>query len=378
MKKILVIPHIPSEEIRVREKEIATELAKKHDVHYVKWTTSHSQNIYERTINTLKDLCKPTTTLKESNLTIVRIRMLHRPLWCAKYFNKYSLAKYINSNKFDIVLNAAVFAFSISKKNRKFKYIFDFVDLPTSHPRSRFGKFIIKHTKDEVLKADVVIACSRGLIDYVKKHYDKDAVFIPNGASLNVFENIAKSDIEDLRNRYGLKNQFVIGYIGNFGPWSNLDFIFKVFQDLKQKVDNAVLLFVGSGTEIAKWKERACEKDVIFVNAVPPSEVHNYFKLIDVGILPSPKTEFRDMSFPIKIIEYTAAKKIVVSAPLQEVVRLNFPNVIIAKLTKGDWVRALKKTHRVEWEEKWNPVIQPYDWKIIIQRLEKVFTTIIV
>jgi len=75
-KSILVIPHIPFEKIRVRGKEIAREFGKTCGVHFLTWTTSHSQNIYQRIKNMFKDISKRSTTFKEGSITVEKLERL--------------------------------------------------------------------------------------------------------------------------------------------------------------------------------------------------------------------------------------------------------------------------------------------------------------
>jgi hypothetical protein len=112
-------------------------------------------------------------------------------------------------------------------------------------------------------------------------------------------------------------------------------------------------------------------EDIIFTGNIE-DEISNYFNCLDIGVLPHKKNLFQDLAFHIKLIEYTAARKIVVSTPLEEVKRLNFPNVLTANLNVNDWVEALKVAKEMKWQEEWDKMVEPYKWSNITKEFCKI------
>lgn len=367
-KNILVIPHIPSDKVKVREKEIAKTLAKVYNVHYLTWNAPHSEKLSTKIRASSADLFKRTSTRREGNLIIVGVPTLHKPLPLSRYFNRYFLYKYISRNNIDVVLNASYFFFSVPRR-KDFGYFFDFVDFPfEENEKSGFNRFVIKHIREEVEKAEVIFACSASLVGFIEKNYGKKAILLPNGTDVKTFGNVKEEDVVDLRRRYNLTNKFVIGYISNFGPWSNLEFTLKVFKVLRSELKGVILFLVGPGGKAVGDEEEG----IISTGSISPSEIQTYFKMIDVGILPSPPTQFRNMSFPLKVIEYTAARKFVISTPLTGVKQLNFPNILLVPEDEKKWRRAIKEVKERKWKKEWDRLIEPYDWEKICEPLKDV------
>ena len=90
-KKILIIPHFPTEEVRVREKEIALHLSEYYDVHYLYWHEPKERNVIKRVVCLLSDILQPFFYRKKNGLWYVQIPCIHTPGKIAKIFNRISL-----------------------------------------------------------------------------------------------------------------------------------------------------------------------------------------------------------------------------------------------------------------------------------------------
>jgi teichuronic acid biosynthesis glycosyltransferase TuaH len=67
-------------------------------------------------------------------------------------------------------------------------------------------------------------------------------------------------------------------------------------------------------------------------------ELPSYLRLIDVGLVPYRNSEFNRASFPLKILEYLAAGRPVVTTPLPAVQWLGTPLIVTAE-TPEDFAR---------------------------------------
>lgn len=365
MKKILVIPQIPETQIKRRGTEIAKHLINFYQVYYLSWEVADKQAFLPRAKVALRSPFRRKTSNIRDSVTVVKLPMLRRPLKTAHSFNRWQLKRFLIEEEIDVVMNASIYFYSMPNLPN-IVYCYDFPDLPSNEPDSRYGKLIYQHTEEEVKKADLVSATSYGLIDFIKERYSRDDVYyLPNGTDLELFRSVPQEQINQIKRKYGLTDKFIIGYISYFGPWSNLGFAIDVFKKLKKEMPDLAFLVVGPGEEVDRLKNNDIE-DLVFTGSVDPKKVHQYFATLDVGILTSPRTAFRDVSFPIKIVEYTAAHKIAVSTPLSELQRVKFPNIIFASPDSIDqWISALKQARQTKWQNEWNDFIKSYDWRTI-------------
>lgn len=366
IKKILVIAHFPFENIRVREKEIAIHLSKYYNTFYLLWRVPYPNKLSARIWANICDLLQVPKNSCQHDLKIVQIPVLHRPYRVAKFFNEKTLGWLLRKEKFDLIINASYF-FPVLKG--EWKYFFDLIDLPTEDWGSSWGSYIDEYCRKEIEKADKVLMVSNSLGDIISKRYNCKTYWLPNGTDISKFRNVQSEQVDLLRKKLGLDGKVIFGAVGNWGDWMNLPFLLDVFLEVKKQIKNSALLIVGPGEAALRFKNKIKDSSIIFTGSVPHEDIEKYFSILDVAILPNIKRLWQDVAFHIKLIEYTAARKIVVSAPLEEVLRLNLPNVITTDQKVREWVETLVKAKETKWEPEWDILVERFDWSNIIQRL---------
>lgn len=371
-KNILIIPHSPLLNVKIRSQEISKILEKKNNVYYLIWDPYLSispKTLFKKILNEIKQifLFKPKIVLK-NNLLFVKISTLYRPQKNMGKYNQWQLTRFIKKYKINLVISANTYYYPVPKI-KNVKYIYDLVDDHTSICISKTKNYVENFIKNEIEKADKIITISNSLIKIIKERYQKNAVFIPNGVFLSQFTEFSEIELEAIREKYKLKGKFVIGFIGNHGSWSGLDFLIEVFNKLN--ISNKCLFIVGGGSEIEKL-EKLANENIIFTKSISPEKINLYFKVIDLGVLPFVKIPFTDYAFPLKVLEYGAAGKKVIATPLQELVYLNFPHIVLTERKIENWVYAIEKEKNNIWNSEWDEAIKKYDWNVIIQKLQKI------
>lgn len=93
----------------------------------------------------------------------------------------------------------------------------------------------------------------------------------------------------EVRDRFGLNNDVVLGFVGRIVAVKNPLFLIDILQATKRKIQNAKLLIVGDGTLKEEMMNKASlmglEKDIVFVGEV--NNVQDYYQAMDVLIAPS-------------------------------------------------------------------------------------------
>ncbi len=371
LKSILIIPPsaMPSGRHKHREKEIAHHLAGFYWVYYLSWRVPENRDFFSRFKTAWQDFFQKPETYHEEDLNIVRLPMLRGPFEAIGYYNQAWLSRLIRNLAPDFVLSASTFLHPLPKRDGMV-YCYDFPDIPTTEADNPFYQRIInQHVRSEINKADVLTAVSHSLVEYLERQYGRPVHYLPNGGDMAKFKGVSQEEVEKIRGRFGLGGKFVIGYIGYFGGWSGLNFAIEVYKRFKSYVKDAVLFIVGSGEEVERYRGQG-QEGIVFTGAVDQTQVHKYFCSIDVGILTSPLVGFRDYSFPIKVIEYSAARKMVVSTPIAELKHIRLPNILLAEYGLVDeWVATLMKAKETPWDSSWDTAIGEYDWGRICQKL---------
>lgn len=369
MKRILVIPHHPGlfDKIKIRLVEIARALSSSHEVYFVNWSATHGAKSFGARIgDTLKDVFHSEKIYKIDNLNVIEFPFLHRPLFMAPRFNSFWLNRAIDRHDIDVVINGSYYVFNV-KENRNFKYIFDLADFPFTGDRY-FDRFIDRQIKKELSTADAATVVSRSLAKYMLDKYKKKTLFVPNGAYIRELRSSDTKGTERIRRRYNLGDKLIIGYVGFMGFWVDIKFLVDVFRQVKKENKASCLLLVGASSYPNSYIQELSGEDVIFTGGIK-EDINDYFNCLDVAVLPHRKCDFQDMAFHIKLIEYAAAGKIVVSSPLEEVVNLHFPNILLAELKPDLWVEAIKRAREMQWQGEWDKLVEPYDWRKIADGL---------
>jgi hypothetical protein len=87
---------------------------------------------------------------------------------------------------------------------------------------------------------------------------------------------------------------------------------------MKIKTQNDAFIIVGdSKSNFFKKIKSKYRKDILFIGEVSPLNVADYFKSVDIGLIPFMLNDFTHNAFPIKALEYGLAGSMVISTPLR-------------------------------------------------------------
>lgn len=364
--KILFIPHGPIlPNIRIRGEEIAKQLAKSHEVFLLNIETNYYASIPSKILFKFRKHFESIKRTNQDNLHILSVpySALYTPMGLKNRkisklslnFNRRVLKKIIETNKIDVIINESFNLWDTSEINTP--YIYDIVDM---EPDGDFSDFVLKQIKN----AEKVFCVSHYIGEKLKQIGIEPHV-LPNGVNLEEFQ------MKETKEKIERPEKYRIGFIGNHGWWSGLDFLLDVFKDLPGKNE---LYIVGGGSEVPNAKKKVRNnniKNVVFTGYVEKSEVTRYFNLIDLGVLPFEKNPLTDAAFPIKILEYTACKKFVLATDLEELKHLKLSNVILRQRSVEEWIKTIEKIKRMCWDPEWNNQIKKYEWSELVKPLLK-------
>jgi len=137
---------------------------------------------------------------------------------------------------------------------------------------------------------------------------EKKIKVVTNGSNMELFKP-AEKNIE-LLEELGLKNKFILGYIGTHGMAHGLKFILDCMK--KQENEKIHLLMIGEGAEkkdLLAHAEKLNLKNVTFLDPVPKEYISKYISITDVTLVPLKKCDTFKTVIPSKIFESAAMKK---------------------------------------------------------------------
>jgi glycosyltransferase involved in cell wall biosynthesis len=205
----------------------------------------------------------------------------------------------------------------------------------------------VRHTVESQLRrSEAVFAVSDLLVKYGKK-FNEHVYKIPNGVDMPEIKSVNDNHL-----KYG-KHSLV--YVSTFGKWSRILDVIELIDKMQAKLPDICLVLVGEGTEFKAAQKLIDDKSLAsHIKLLGPIyDRKKLFTIINnckVCLNISEKNEFRDSASPIKIFEYSALGKTVVSTNLNEVMSLALPNVITYKADKESFQleKAIVKAFKIQ------------------------------
>lgn len=125
-----------------------------------------------------------------------------------------------------------------------------------------------------------------------------------------------------------------IGYIGAWAPWVNE----KIIQSLSKEIPHAQIVIIGPNL---RADQPAMGENVFFLGHKNYDSLPFYLRYFDVCIIPFVLNRVTNSTNPVKVYEYLATGKPVVSTPLPELKKM-LPHVLIAD-EPAKFVQAVRK-----------------------------------
>lgn len=385
--KLLVIPHLYTNKLKIRSYEFARHLSNEFDVYF--WhlediSLIYTKNYITRRIHQLKIIIssffKKHYSYKKDDLIIIedsyippsflsKLFGIRIGMFLTRTYNTFVLSKILSNLNPDAVFIASI-NFYIPKTKSKFFY--DFIDwLPEDNATYMADlRSYIEHLKKNV---EVMYAPCDTLAKKLSSEYNMSVVTLHNGCDIDIYRQKNLEELQELRKHWDLENKYVIGYIGNHTESANIDFIIKVISQLKETNPDICLLIVGPTDYWSSFLNKHRSKNIITTGFIDPTQIPNYYNLIDLGIIAFERSAGTDYIFPLKLVEYTACRKLIISMPLTQLVELKWPNILIADKSIGEWIKVIIYARTIKWEASWDKLVEPFDWAMLTQKLAQDF-----
>ncbi|HYF79061.1 MAG TPA: glycosyltransferase family 4 protein [Symbiobacteriaceae bacterium] len=161
----------------------------------------------------------------------------------------------------------------------------------------------------------VVVVTESFKEDLVRRGIAGDKIsFIPNGVDTDFFRPLPKENA--LAVKHGLREKFVVAYMGAHGISHALDNLLKVADRFRDNPD-MLFLFVGEGATKAGLLALARDlnlPNVRFLPGQPKTAMPELWAAVDVGIVPLKRVELFKGFIPSKMFEILAAERPVVAS----------------------------------------------------------------
>jgi PEP-CTERM/exosortase A-associated glycosyltransferase len=198
--------------------------------------------------------------------------------------------------------------------------------------------------------AQTAVICDGLRSDLIRRGIAKDKIsIVPNGVNPEDFES-REPDLA-LAEELGVGGKIVLGFIGSFNRYENLDFLINAVQRLSETRSDVVLVLAGGGemeNDLRAQIERMkIHNRVIMLGRVPHEKIPAIYSLIDVFVYPRYSIRLTELVTPLKPLESMAMGKPIVASDIgghRELIIDNRTGVLFAN---GDVSALLEAMNRV-------------------------------
>lgn len=200
----------------------------------------------------------------------------------------------------------------IGRLNEKL-FVFDAVDNWSEHPsylKLMRRRKLLKNYQAIAEKADLVFTVSSGLVDFFQNlGRKKTTLWAPNGVDFAHFNDPAFINKDNVLSKI---DKPIIGYLGTIECRVDIDLIAKISREHKDKIIALCGPVWPSIKSELHRKLKYC-KNVLLIGRVKYNDAPSYLNKFNVAIIPHKINEFIKSTNPMKMYDYLAAGKPIVS-----------------------------------------------------------------
>lgn len=376
-----------------QQHHVAERLSKRgHNIRVIDYEIRWKTSKYRKIISRRKSFNNVSKIFKNTKIKVIRPSILKIPL--LDYFSMiFSYYKEINNQiiKFnpDVIIGHSIISNYLSmilSKIRKIPFIFHMTDTQHKIIPFNFLKPLGKILEKIILKnASCVITINEVLKEYAIKMgaNSKKTKVIKAGIEIERYNPEIKTD--DIRKKYQIKNKdkvlFFMGYLYHF---SGLKEVAKELSNLEN--DDIKLLIIGDGEAYDNLKNIIksfnLQKKIILTGKQPYSEIPKLIATSDICILPAYRNDIMENIVPIKMYEYMAMKKPVISTKLPGIMKEFKINNGVIYVDKSEDIlneakRLINNNLIKKLGERARKFVEDRNWENVIDQFENTLIKII-
>ena len=159
-------------------------------------------------------------------------------------------------------------------------------------------------------QADAIVTISESMAKAITgRGVDPEKItIVPNAVDPSEFKPGKKNN--KLAKSLGLSKKFIVGYISNISKREGHDVLVEAFSAVSDVIENSMLLIVGDGKEKERISRLVSEyglsEKVIMTGEVDHAQIQDYYRLIDIFVVPRRRDYAADYVTPLKPFEAMA------------------------------------------------------------------------
>ncbi|PWW84347.1 glycosyltransferase family 1 protein [Clostridium perfringens] len=231
--------------------------------------------------------------------------------------------------------------------DRNFKIIYEYVD-DLSDDIAGFKisdeiKASHKRMLEDTEKVYVVTTADKLYQEAKELRGENKLALVTNGVQYEHFANIDCKKIPDKMKNIVNSKKKIIGYFGALASWFDYDLIKELAEEFK---DDYEIVLIGIDYDQSLGKSGILKLDnVHYLGTVNYNELPTYSKFFNVSIIPFVVNEITEATSPVKLFEYMALGKPIVTTALPECRKYESP---LVSDSHEDFINNIKKADELE------------------------------
>lgn len=231
------------------------------------------------------------------------------------------------------------------------------------------------YLKKQIAQARYITLTCGGL----KRIYDipdAKSEVLPNGVNTEFFRRVGK-----VKSELGFDG-FIIGYVGVLREWVDLEPVFRALKTLDTEIKMLVVGKEGNFRGTVELAKNCGVADrVTFTGQIDYGEIPQYIAAMDVCLIPFKRGSISQSALPLKLFEYMACGKPVLSSPLAEIETVA-GDIVKYCTSAADYVEAITALYadealRERLGARGKKLVETdYDWAGICRKLDAILTRI--
>jgi len=229
---------------------------------------------------------------------------------------------------------------------RGFKVVYEYIDEISTDITGNVPDLV--HRRHEVLLNDeraIVVTTSDQLYEEVSEHRSQNFVLSTNGVDVDHWRIPKRNPPEDLKPAL-TTGRIIVGYHGALAKWIDYDLLHMIADEGSYEL---VLIGHEHDDELPKSGLKG-HPHVHFLGSKSYFDLNTYAVYYDIAILPFRKSNLTEAVSPVKIFEYMAALKPIVSTDLRECKK--YKSCLIAE-TSDEFMAQLKRATELRSNEEY-------------------------
>ncbi|MFR7935672.1 MAG: glycosyltransferase [Clostridium perfringens] len=321
-------------EMKQRPQHLAEALSKKK-VLYIYRSDVKNDNIYS--IKKIKD-----------NLYVLNLDMYSLNVAFFEAIKSINKPKFVHV--YATCLNSVDYEKIKTYMDKGFKVIYDFVDELSSEISGYniTSKMIEDHEKLLRDKENVlVVSTAKKLKDIANKFRgeNENNILAPNAVNLEDFKNHGHEIGEKIQPIVN-KRKPIIGYYGALAKW----FDYKLIEELAKEREDYEIVLIGMDYDGSYDQSNLKDySNISYLGMIDYKDLINYSRYFDVCIVPFIKNDITDSTSPLKIFEYMALEKPIVTTDINEC--KNYESCLVSK-DYDEFIKNIDKALKLEVNDK--------------------------